>query len=324
MIGLFAARGRHGATILGGGIEQDVCPMDLKQLRYFVRVAELGSFAKAADLLDVAQPTLSRQVRALEIELKTSLFYRNGRGVVLTPLGARFLEQAHGVLHAADGALQVLYESDRRLTGHVVCGFTPSVGRLLTLPFVRRFQKELPGATLTVLNQLSTALHEQLRASRLDFAILHDPAPSSSLEIQHLGNQALFVLGLEPIGRNSETVQWRLLDKVPLVLPSEVHTVRKTIELAAARSRISLNIRYEVDAIESVFQLVQDGVAYTISSQLSALSVRPATKLAVQRIVSPGLTSDLSLVTPLQRTLTPLQARAAELARETFLALKPC
>ncbi|MDB5965970.1 MAG: LysR family transcriptional regulator, partial [Polaromonas sp.] len=98
--------------------------MDLKQLRFFVHVAELGGFARAAELLGVTQPTLSRQIRALEIDLKASLFHRHGRGVALTPAGARFLRQAHGVLHAAELALTELHEDTPRLQGRVHCGLT--------------------------------------------------------------------------------------------------------------------------------------------------------------------------------------------------------
>ena len=120
--------------------------MELKQLRYFVDVAELGSFAKAAEVLDVAQPTLSRQVRALELELRASLFHRNGRGVLLTPEGARFVDRARGVLQAADAAVQVLQEGDRRLRGKVVCGLTPSIAGLMLPELVRRFRERLPSA----------------------------------------------------------------------------------------------------------------------------------------------------------------------------------
>jgi LysR family nitrogen assimilation transcriptional regulator len=81
--------------------------MEIKQLRYFVKVAELSSVGKASDILNIAQPTLSRQIRALEIELKTNLFSRDGRGVQLTPRGRRFLEHARGILHAADTAREV-------------------------------------------------------------------------------------------------------------------------------------------------------------------------------------------------------------------------
>lgn len=291
--------------------------MDLKQLRCFVRVAELGSFAKAADLLNVAQPTLSRQVRALEVELKTSLFHRNGRGVLLTPLGARFLEQAQGVLHAAQASLQVLQVNERRLTGHVVCGMTPSVGQGMVLEYARRFRERLPDATLTVSSHMSTTLHDQIRASRIDFAIVHGSTPSTGVEVTRLGTQSLFVIGTRPLGPDKKTVAMRYLAKVPLVMPAG-YAVRKTVEVAAARAGISLDIRFEVDVMDAMYALVCDGIGHTISTQIATLAVPKGMGLAVQKIVSPALTSEVSLVTSTQRVMTPLQEHAAELARTTF------
>ena len=102
--------------------------MEIKQLRYFVKAAELNSVGKASDFLNIAQPTLSRQISALEIELKTKLFARDGRGVRLTTLGRRFLEHARGILHAADTAMDALNESKSVYEGKVVVGMTPSIG----------------------------------------------------------------------------------------------------------------------------------------------------------------------------------------------------
>src|SRR5258708_22945546 len=73
-------------------------PMNLKQLEYFVQVAELGSFSKAAAVLDIAQPALSRQVRGLETELRQQLFLRNGRGVALTDAGKRLFDHRVAIL----------------------------------------------------------------------------------------------------------------------------------------------------------------------------------------------------------------------------------
>ncbi|MGE4240490.1 LysR family transcriptional regulator [Ramlibacter sp.] len=292
--------------------------MDLKQLRSFVHVAELGSFAKAAELLDVAQPTLSRQVRALELELKASLFHRNGRGVLLTVLGARFLEQAHGVLHAAEASLQVLQVDERRLTGRVVCGMTPSVSHGMALEYARRFRKRLPDATLSVSSHMSTALHDQIRASRLDFAIVHDATPSSTVEVSHLGKQSLFVVGTRPLGPDRKTVAMSALAKVPLVMPSESYAIRKTLEHAAARAGISLDIRFEVDVMDAFFALVAEGFGHTISTQIATRAMPAGKGLHVQKIVAPALSSRVSLVTSTQRVMTPLQEQAAELAKTTF------
>ena len=292
--------------------------MDLKQLRYFVRVAELGNFAKAAALLNVAQPTLSRQVRALEVELNASLFHRNGRGVQLTAPGARFLEQAHGVLHAAEASLQVLQVGDQRLTGRVVCGMTPSVAQGMLLEYARRFRERLPDATLSVSSHFSTTLRDQIRTSRLDFAIVHNATPSSSVDVTHLGKQSLFVVGTRPLGPKKKTVAIGSLANVPLVMPSESFALRKTVEHAAAKAGISLDIRYEVDVMDAFFALVAEGFGHTISTQIATLALPPGRGLSVQKIISPGLTSRVSLITSPHRIMTPLQEQAADLARTTF------
>lgn len=292
--------------------------MDLKQLRSFVRVAELGSFAKAAELLGVAQPTLSRQVRALELELKTSLLHRNGRGVRLTPLGARFFDQAQGVLHAAEASLQVLQVNERRLAGRVVCGMTASVGQGMVLEYARRFRERLPDATLSVTTHLSDTLHEQIRAGRMDFAIVHGTTPTSAVEITPLARQSLYAVGTKPLGPDRKTVAMRYLAKVPLVMPTGSQAVRRAVGLAAAKAGIALDIRFEVDVMDAMYTLVADGIGHSISTQIATYSIPKSKGLHVQRIVAPALTTEVSLVTSTQRVMTPLQEHAADLARETF------
>ena len=102
-------------------------------------------------------------------------------------------------------------------------------------------------------------------------------------------------------------------------MPSEAHAVRKTVQVAAARAGVSLDIRFEVDAFDAILELVKQGVGHTISTGVATAGLSPG--LALQEITSPRLRSELSLVTPLQRNLTPLQSKAAALARETFLGL---
>ena len=107
--------------------------MNLKQLDYFVHVAELGSFSKAALVLDIAQPALSRQVRALETDLHENLFLRNGRGVTLTDAGRRLFEHATAILQLVTHAREDLGASRGAPVGRVTVGLPPSMGRQLTL-----------------------------------------------------------------------------------------------------------------------------------------------------------------------------------------------
>src|ERR1700719_2955003 len=123
--------------------------MEIKQLRYFVKVAELSSVGKASDFLNIAQPTLSRQIRPLELELKSNLFSRDGRGVQLTPRGRRFLEHARGILHAADTAMDALDEGKSVYEGKVIVGMTPSIGQRIIPNYISRFTERFPRASLS-------------------------------------------------------------------------------------------------------------------------------------------------------------------------------
>ena len=295
--------------------------MDLKQLNYFVHVSDLGSFVKAAELLGIAQPTLSRQIRALEVDLKVSLFHRNGRGVMLTATGARFLEQARGVLHAADAALQVLHTGDSRLAGNVICGLTPSVGSFMIPHYVRRFRQELPDANLSIVNHLSATLLDQIKASRLDCAIFHNPPPTPSLTMIPLSSEALYLVGPRRIGRNKKSVNFHELDGIPLIMPSRLHAIRGPVELEASRIGITLNMVLEVDIMQTIFELVAEGVGYTIATRFPLIGRPNSNELVAQRIKAPELSTQLVLVTPSQRILTPLQRAATDLAYTTYLDL---
>jgi len=142
--------------------------MNLKQLEYFVQVAELGSFSKAAVVLDVAQPALSRQVRGLETELRQQLFLRNGRGVALTDAGKRLFDHSVAVLQLVAHAREDLGASRDEPVGRVTIGLPPSIGRQLTLPLIDRFRKQLSSARLAIVEGLSTHIVEWVTTGRID------------------------------------------------------------------------------------------------------------------------------------------------------------
>jgi hypothetical protein len=131
--------------------------MNLTQLRYFVRVAEMGSFSKAAIELDVAQPALSRQVRLLETDLHVTLLQRTGRGVLLTDAGKRLFDHAVGILQLVAHAREDLGANRDEATGRIVVGLPPSMGRMLTLPLVDAFRQHVPKERLAIVEGLSAA-----------------------------------------------------------------------------------------------------------------------------------------------------------------------
>src|SRR5258708_4863552 len=142
--------------------------MDLRQLEYFVRVAELGSFTKASILLSVAQPALSKQVRRLEVELRQTLFNRNGRGIILTQEGSLLLEPARGISGQVGGARSALSAIRVWLVGRVVTATPPITGKALTAGLVTTFRERFPKAALEIIEGKSRFIHEWLMMGRID------------------------------------------------------------------------------------------------------------------------------------------------------------
>src|SRR5471032_354105 len=168
--------------------------MELRQLEYFVHVAELGSFTRASNFLSVAQPVLSRQVRALEVEFRQALLERNGRGVTLTEAGKRFLEHGRGVLAQIDRAQIDMEEGRGASTGRLVVALLPSVSLTLTAPLVRAFRERFPKATLCVLEGLSTYVLEWLTIGRADCAVVYTVPTSSGVELAPVLNEQLYLV----------------------------------------------------------------------------------------------------------------------------------
>lgn len=152
---------------------------NLKQLEYFVRVAELGSFSRAALVLDIAQPALSRQVRLLETDLRVNLLTRTGRGVVLTDAGKRLFDHSVGILQLVARAAEDLGRAARdEPSGRVVVGLPPSIGRLLTLPLVKAFvDGRRRRASLLIVEGLSTHLAEWIATGRVDLGLTPGAQP---------------------------------------------------------------------------------------------------------------------------------------------------
>jgi LysR family nitrogen assimilation transcriptional regulator len=290
--------------------------MDLKQLEWFVRVAELGSFTRAAATLDVSQSVLSRQVRALEIEVRQHLLYRNGRGATLTDSGKTLLAHAKGILYQVEVARQELEEQRGSLTGKVVVGVPPSMGRLLTVPLVNRFRKLFASASIGIVEGLTVSIQEWLLLGRLDFALLYDPPALSPLEYERVWSGELCLVGA-PNARPALPATVRLADlgRFPLIMPSRPHAVRSRVEAECARHGVNLDVTLEIDAIASILDLVHCGSGYAILSRHALAGPSGKAPFSVARIVRPSISSEIVIATSNQRPLTQLARRTLDLVK---------
>jgi LysR family nitrogen assimilation transcriptional regulator len=299
--------------------------MDLKQLEYFVRVAELGSFTRAAVALDVAQPALSRQVRLLEVELRQSLLARNGRGATPTEAGKLLLEHGRGILHQVERAREELGRVRGGLAGRVALGLPPSVAKALAVPLIRAVRQRLPEAALSISEGLSVGMRESLISGRLDIALLYNASPEPEIELTPLLEEPLFLVqgqsGKTQPGARARPVPLRDLAKVPLVIPSRPNAIRMLVENELANLGCRPEVALEVDGVAAILELVADGAGSAILSRNAVDTSSRPQAFVVRPIGRPPLRSKLALAMSSQRPATLTQKAVSELVAHAARSL---
>jgi LysR family nitrogen assimilation transcriptional regulator len=287
--------------------------MDFKQLAYFVRVAELGSFTRASIVLDIAQPALSRQVRLLEVELRQNLLMRNGRGVTLTEAGKVLLEHSHGVLYQMERLREELSLVRGSLAGRVAIGLPPTLSKVLTVPITREFRKVMPDASLSISEGLSTMMQESLLSSRLDIAVLYNASPSPDIDLRPLLEEELLLVQRQEDATSKKPVKLEEIARFPLIIPSRPNALRVQVETELMNIGLHPRIALEIDGVPAILDLVADGAGSAILSRNAVdTSAQPA-RYSTRRITSAGLRSKLSIATSSRRPATGTQQAMLEL-----------
>ncbi len=298
--------------------------MDLRQLEYFVRVAELGSFTRAAAALGVAQPALSRQVRLLEVELRQNLLVRNGRGAAPTEAGKLLLTHGRGILHQVERAREDLGRMRGGFAGRVALGLPPSVGRLLTVPLTRAFSRQMPDAHLSITEGLSAAMQESLVNGRLDIAVLYNARPMAGLDIEPLVEEELVLVVARPArqaARAAPSIALREVAKLRLVIPSKPNAIRMHVESEMAALGCRAHVALEIDGVPAILDLVADGAGAAILPLNAVTSSSRPSAFATRLIRRPALRIKLFTASSSLRPATRTQQAALALIRETALAL---
>ena len=237
--------------------------MELRQLRYFARVVELGSMSRAALDLGVVQSALSQQISRLEGELSTRLLQRSAKGVAPTEAGLAFFREAQLALRHADEASRAAQQA--RLSGSVSVGLAPTTASVLGLPLMRVMRERYPDVRLHMVESLSGHLAAMLNARQLDLAVLFDTHPARRWSVTPLLEEKLFLIQARTAGKPlPATVRLKDLRGTPLILPSESHGLRSTLDAAFARTRLKPEVTTEIDSLTMLMDAVAAGLAATI------------------------------------------------------------
>lgn len=240
-----------------GGAAAVESSMDLRSIKYFVQIAELGSITRAADHLGIAQPALSRHVHGLEDELGTQLLTRLPRGVRLTVAGRQFLDHCRRIMRELDRARDELRNSAEVPSGRVILGLSPTVGPLLLPGVMERVRRQCPQITLKIVEWFSTQLYDALLTGRVDVAVLTNAPPSRALKLTPLISEPIVVLSPPQARGTRRFYTLPELSKTPIVTSE---AIRNIVEEQISRYGWRLNVEAEIDAIEGIRQLLLRGV----------------------------------------------------------------
>lgn len=238
--------------------------MELRQLRYFVRVVELGSMGRAAQDLGVVTSALSQQISRLESELSTRLLQRTSTGVVPTAAGMALCQEAELVLRHAANAVQAAKAA--RLAGHVSIGMAPTTSSVLGVPLLQAMQHRYPDVRLHLVESLSGNLSQMLGRRQLDLAVLFHAGTQQGWTLLPMLTEQLFVVA-QPDRYPLPTSGGLSLNDIislPLVLPTGSHGLRAIIDAAFFHYGHEPNVVAEVDGLSMLMDIVHAGLAATI------------------------------------------------------------
>ncbi len=297
--------------------------MELRDMQYFIAIAETGSFTRAAVLHTIAQSALSRRVRELEADLGVTLFYRNGRGVVVTEIGETLLERSRKVLADVAQLRSDLRATGSTVQGTVTLGVPPSVGLVLLVPLLSAIRSEFPAIQMRVLEGFSGHVAEWLASGRIDLAVLYKVRPSALPDAEHLLFEDMFLISgrhAPKLGQGA-TVTLKDLEGEELALPGLPHGLRILVDEACARAQVALTIAMELETLPTIRDLVATGTIRTILPVTAVQHEIDTGDLVVQKIVGPVISRELILAHAPQRAHAPATRAVVRLIRAHIEAL---
>ena len=244
--------------------------MELHQLRYFCAVAEAGSFSRAAEQSHVSQPSLSQQIMKLEDELGARLFDRLGRSVRLTETGQTFLPRARAVLRELEAARGDVAEQKDSVGGTVTIGVIPTVAPYFLPERLTWFSRKFPQVRLTVVEEITPVLLDQVRASRVDLAILALPIRGHEFEAFPLLSERFFAaLPADHKFAKRRSLSLKDLRADPFLLLRDGHCFRDNAVAACDRVRVHPQVIFESGQFSSLLSMVGAGMGVSIVPQMA-------------------------------------------------------
>ncbi|KFC13201.1 nitrogen assimilation regulatory protein [Trabulsiella guamensis ATCC 49490] len=284
--------------------------MNLRRLKYFVKIVDIGSLTQAAEVLHIAQPALSQQVATLEGELDQQLLIRTKRGVTPTEAGKILYTHARTILRQCEQAHMAVSHVGQTLSGQVSIGLAPgTAASSVTMPLLQTVRNELPNVLVYLHENSGAILNDKLLSGQLDMAVLYDRAPVAGINSQPLLKEELYVVGTRDCP--GQGVDLALVAEMNLFLPRDYSAVRARVDEAFSLRRLTAKVVGEIDSISTLTAAIASGMGVTVLPESAASSLCSAANGWMARISSPSMSLPLSLNVSARGSLSP-QAQAVK------------
>ncbi|HCL6510199.1 TPA: nitrogen assimilation transcriptional regulator NAC [Klebsiella pneumoniae] len=290
--------------------------MNLRRLKYFVKIVDIGSLTQAAEVLHIAQPALSQQVATLEGEMDQQLLIRTKRGVTPTEAGKILYTHARTILRQCEQAQLAVNNVGQTLRGQVSIGLAPgTAASAITMPLLQTVRNELPEVMVYLQESSGTALNDKLLAGQLDMAVLYERSPVAGIVSQPLLKEDLYLVGTRDCP--GQSVDLTAVAEMNLFLPRDYSAVRARVAEAFTLRRLSAKIIGEIESITTLTAAIASGMGATVLPESAARSLCGAANGWMARISTPSMSLSLSLNMSARGSLSP-QAQAV---KEILLSL---
>lgn len=285
---------------------------DIRTLRCFVTVAEERNITRAAKLLHIAQPALSRKIASLERELNLALFDRSVRGVDLTPAGVILLDRAYALFEQLAQTFHEVTASAERPAGTVVVGMPPTPGEFIAPPLLRQMKQHFPDIDLRFREGFSRELEDWLLSGQIGVAVMHNPPQRADISSKEMLIEKLHLIGRAgSLDKKSYTLAEA--SALPLIMPSRANYLRLLADQHAKEIGCTLNVTQRVDGIWHLKALVRDGHGFTLLTFGGVLTEFHHGTLTAAPITDPEIQWRLCTATKTdqRRNLAVLEVEAA-------------
>jgi len=278
--------------------------MDFKQLRAFLTVAETGNVTRAAEMLHIVQPAVSRQIKQLEDDVGAALFARERHGMVLTEAGRALVGYGRRAMLELDrGRAEIAGNNATEVAGLVTLGLLPSTIDTLSSPMVTALAAQYPGIKVRIAMGYAGTLLRWLETGEVDAALLYGAERSADVQTTPLIEEPLWVIAPRKAGLRADMpVSLASLVGRPLVLPSAPHGIRTLVDHACAVSNLVLDISVETNALSVQRSLVLGGHGYTILPPIAVAEDLRHRKLSGAPLADPPITRSIVLALPSNRS----------------------